>query len=150
RDTVPPSRPVIDRVIVLPGMGFSILQITAYVPGRGEVELLKAPGVAEAERIYREAPADRNRTTNFGAGVFAPYGGTDGRTPAAEGRTVSVTVAGKPLDLPVNVGDGAEPRFAIHGFLHTRRAVVTRLQGDDRGASVDATLDAGNFDVGWP
>src|SRR5262245_60640903 len=70
----PPDRAVIERVTILPGMGFSILQITAYLPGRGEVELLKAPDVAEAARIYRDAPADRNRTTNFGAGVFAPYG----------------------------------------------------------------------------
>jgi galactose mutarotase-like enzyme len=146
----PPSEVVIDRVTVVPGMGFSILQITAYVPGRGEVDLLKAPDVAEAARIYREAPADRNRTTNFGAGIFAPYGGTDGGTVSSDGRTVAVSVAGKQLALPVNVGDGNEPHFAIHGFLHTKRVVVTQLHGDDRGASLDATLDAGGFDVLWP
>src|SRR5438477_11898671 len=60
----PPSSSVIERVIVLPGQGFSILQITAYVPGHGDVDLLKAPDLAEAARIYRDTPADRKRTTN--------------------------------------------------------------------------------------
>src|SRR5262245_9365337 len=49
-----PTGVAIDRVVVLPAQGFSILQITAHVPGRGEVDLLKAPDVAEAARIYRE------------------------------------------------------------------------------------------------
>ena len=45
------DKPQFLQATVLPGRGMAVLQIKAYLPGKGEIDLLNAPPLPEAEKL---------------------------------------------------------------------------------------------------
>ena len=62
---------------VLPGRGMNVLQIRAFVPSKGEVELLASPPLADAATIMSGAGADTNGAASLtlGAPIEVPWAG---------------------------------------------------------------------------
>jgi len=130
---------------VLPGRGMNILQITAYIPGKGEVNLLASPTLEEAGKVLSGKGADANgaKSLAMGAAIEAPWAS---RIPGA------TSWHGIRLTLPTDEKDsyGAGGAVAAGGLLlkQTSDSVNTNVMPD--GGEVQATFRPGNFDGRWP
>jgi len=71
------SMPEFLSVTVLPGRGMNVLQIGAYIPGKGEVNLMDSPPVEDAESAMTGTGADRDGAASLamGGAFEAPWAG---------------------------------------------------------------------------
>jgi len=64
-------------VTILPGRGMNVLQITAYIPGKGEVNLLASPSIEGAESAMTGTGEDADGAASLamGGAFEVPWGG---------------------------------------------------------------------------
>jgi aldose 1-epimerase len=132
---------------LLPGRGMNVLQIKAYLPGRGEVTLLDAPSVAEAAMAMSGIADDLNgeKSLAMGGALEAPWAGSISGALLPGATSVLANWQGRGLTLPVNANG------ASAGGLLLKRAtdsVSTSVMPD--GGAMQATFNAGSFDGRWP
>ena len=62
-------------VTLLPGRGMNVFQITAYLPGRGEVSLLTSPSLDAATKILNDGTddPDGNKSFSMGGALLFPF-----------------------------------------------------------------------------
>jgi galactose mutarotase-like enzyme len=62
-------------VTLLPGRGMNVFQITAYLPGRGEVPLLASQSIDAAAKIMNGGPDDAqgNKSFSMGGAILFPF-----------------------------------------------------------------------------
>ena len=137
---------------VLPGRGMAVLQIKAYLPGKGEINLLNAPALPEAEKLLNDGDDQwGNQVFKIGGAILLPFANRIRGKVSSDGKTIAATVAGKTVTLPAN-WSGSEPgaeKHAIHGLMvRSKFQDVSLHNGTDR-SSVSAVLHAGNFDGHW-
>src|ERR1700758_1869488 len=60
---------------VLPGRGMNVFQITANIPGKGDVDVLASPSLTEAAAKLNGGPDDQNGNASFsfGGAFLVPY-----------------------------------------------------------------------------
>ena len=153
---VPPvtdkSKPQFLAATILPGRGMDVLQIKAYLPGKGEIEVLNSPPLEEAARLLgRDNDEFGNQVFKFGGAILLPFANRIRGEVAPDGRTITAIVAGRKVSLPANwsgKNPGAE-KHAIHGLMQRShfQNVITRKGPQD--SAVTAALHAGNFDGHW-
>ena len=139
---------------LLPGRAMMVWQLRAVLPGLGEVELLHAPPLEQAQTVLGAGPGDRvgNNSFKFGGAFLLPFANRiRGRFSAAD-RGLDTTIAGQPRRLFANGGGqapGAE-QYAIHGLV-LNRAVdeLEHLPGADSDGA-RAVIQAGDFGGCWP
>ena len=144
------SMPEFLSVTLLPGRGMNVLQITAYLPDKGEVPLLASPSVEEAERAMTGHDADANGAASLAVGgaFEAPWAGGIWGGPSAQGR-VSTAWRGHAMTLPA-VGTGAEASVAKDGLLLTRASASADTAASPDGGQAEADFEAGDFGAHWP
>lgn len=146
------NKPQFLQAIFLPGRGMAVLQIKAYLPGKGEIDLLNAPALAEAEQVLDKSDDEfGNEVFKMGGAILLPFANRIRGDPSPDGKTITTVVLGQKLTLPANwsgSNPGAE-RHAIHGLMRKShfQDVVSRNGVQD--SAVSATLHAGNFDGHW-
>src|ERR1700677_4591616 len=71
------SGPEFLAATLLPGRGMNTLQITAYLPDKGEVALLASPSLAEANRLMNGTDGDENggESLEMGGAIEVPWAG---------------------------------------------------------------------------
>ncbi len=146
------SKPQFLAATVLPGRGMAVLQIKAYLPGKGEVDLLTAPPPAEAEQLLDKGDDEfGNQVFKIGGAILLPFANRIRGSIAPDGKTITATVAGRKVTLPANWSgnDPGAEKHAIHGLMRKSRFqdVITRNGVQD--SAVNAILHAGNFDGHW-
>jgi galactose mutarotase-like enzyme len=146
------ARPAFSTAQILPARGMMTLQITAWLPARGETDLL-FPDIEEAQRILEGDPGSfpGNRSYRVGGAILLPYANRIRGKLSPDGRTILAEALGKPLRLPANASGsrpGAE-RFAMHGLILAERAALVSRDTTDQLDSVQARLEAGDFGGGW-
>jgi aldose 1-epimerase len=140
---------------LLPGRGMSVLQITAYLPDKGEVNLLAAPTLNEASRRFSAADAAAQRAVGLETGgvVEAPWAGWLGGVKTTDGSNLMAMWHGRGLMVPGNNAgthdSGRVSAASDGGLLLTRRSdnVTSNVMPD--GGSAQAEFKAGNFDGHW-
>ncbi len=140
------STPEFLSATILPGKGMDILQIHAYVPGRGEVDLLASPSLEEATKLL---DGDDPRAWQIGGPVAAPWAGWIPGVRTADGTKITAEWRGRPLVLPrTGLRDGTD--IAMGGLLLglSGQKVANNTMPD--GGAVQAVFDAGNFGGRWP
>ena len=145
------SKPQFLEATVLPGRGMAVLQIKAFLPGKGEINLLNAPPLPEAEQVLDKDNNFGNEVFKIGGAILLPYANRIRGTLSPDGKTITATVAGKTVTLPANWSGnnpGAE-KHAIHGLMLNSKFTGVRSGNDRQQSSVTATLSAGNFDGHW-
>jgi galactose mutarotase-like enzyme len=146
------GRPQFLQATVLPGRGMAVLQIKAYLPGKGEIDLLNSPPLPEAEQLLDKGDDEfGNEIFKIGGAILLPFANRIRGKLSPDGKTITATVAGKTVNLPANWSGnnpGAE-KHSIHGLMRQSRFqnVITRNGVQD--SAVIATLHAGNFDGHW-
>jgi len=143
------GQPEFVSATLLPGRGFNLWQLTAFLPGHGEVPLLVSPPVAEASSLLNGTGPDANGTasTNYGGAFLAPWASQLQGGPSAAPGNLQTQWHGERLEFP-SVTPGSS--LSTEGLLLARAAdaVQTRVMPD--GVSALATFHAGTFAGGWP
>src|SRR5690348_795140 len=147
------SEPQFLGATVLPGNGMNLLQIRAYVPGLGDIDLLDAPDVAGAKDLLEnQNDAFGNKSFSMGGAILLPYPNRIRGKLSADGKTVETSIGGKMMELPAN-WKGKKPGaeiHAMHGLIMSAHFQDVKHQNGAAESSVSGFLEGGNFDRHWP
>jgi aldose 1-epimerase len=129
---------------ILPGMGMSVLQITAYLPDRGATPLLAAPSVEAMAQGSMGPPTGVNDSNGV---IEVPWGGelTGGVTPV--GTTVSVNWKGRDLEIPTD--PGGRPDISDGGLLNGQAVDESHKTPLPEGALAQGIFRGLSFDDHW-
>jgi aldose 1-epimerase len=147
------SKPAILSAVILPGRGMNILQVTAYVPGKGTVDMFVAPPLDQAPQFFDNAPDDPFGTASYKAGgaILIPYANRIRGKLLPDKKAVDATILDKKVNLPANSKGkkaGAE-LHSMHGLILNRAMDSLSVHSGDTEAAVDASMDAGDFGGHW-
>lgn len=165
------THPEFLSVTLLPGRGMNVFQITAWLPGKGEVPLLASPTIDKAALILNNGPGDEagNQSFSMGGALLFPFANRIRGPLSPDKKTIAVTWQDRTVQLLANWNGklfGAQPN-AMHGQLLNARADVidTKTMYDsasaiavyhlkakghwfsDNDVTVDVTLEANSVDV---
>jgi aldose 1-epimerase len=140
------ARPEFLSATLLPGRGMNVLQITAYIPGRGEVNLLASPALEIATKAMIGTGADANGQTSLTLG--SPF-----EVPCADGVWGTTTATGhiasawraRVLNLP-DRGAGV----STSGLLLASAADSVNTTTLPDGGGAQAIYNANDFGGRWP
>ena len=146
------AKPQFLSATLLPGRGMAVLQIKAYLPGKGEIDLLNSPPLPEAAKLLNDQDDEfGNQVFKIGGAILVPYANRIRGKLSPDGKTIAAMVAGHAVSLPANWSGnnpGAE-KHSIHGLMRRSKFQDVRFQNDVDGSVVNAVLHAGNFNGHW-
>lgn len=136
-------------VTLLPGRGMNVFQITAMIPGHGEVPLLVSPQLADATGILTGDHDDANgsASTTLGGALLAPWAQSLSGTPTGTPGLLETAWNGHRLTFPAA---GPRSMMSVEGLLLNRGADSVRSSMLPDGQSAVATFHAGDFNGNWP
>jgi len=142
------STPEFLSATMLPGRGMNVLQITAYIPGKGEVNLLASPPIeaAAAALTGTGEDADGQRSLTMGGAFEVPWADGIWGAGTAGGNHASTTWRGHVLTLPATGAAGA----AAGGLMLAQGATSTGTTSLPDGGQAQATFEATDFGKRWP
>jgi len=131
------SVPEFLSVTMLPGRGMNILQISAYIPGKGVVNLLASPAVEDATQAMSGVGADTGgqASETMGGAFELPWAGP---TPTS----ATATWQGHALSLPVAESQG--------GLMLAEAADSVSTAAVLDGGEARAIFHARDFGRQWP
>jgi galactose mutarotase-like enzyme len=139
---------------LLPGRGMNVLQITAFIPQKGEVNLLVSPTLQDAAKLLTGTGADTNGAESLamGAAIELPWANRISGVSTPDGKNLSTLWHGNRLVLPTDAKDsyGVAGVVAAAGLLlkQPSDSINTNVMPD--GGEAQATYHPGNFDGHWP
>jgi galactose mutarotase-like enzyme len=135
--------------MLLPGRGMNLLQITASVPGKGEVPILLSPSLADATRVLTGAGEDANGnvSTTFGAAILAPWAGRLTGSPTSSSSTLESVWEGARISFPPAHPGGT---ISTMGLMLDRPADNVSTDTIPDGQAATAVYHAGSFSGSWP
>lgn len=138
---------------LLPGRGLNVLQITAYLPEKGEVQLLASPSLQDAGQLLGGpgVPEAPGAALTVGGVIEVPWAGRMLGLQSADGDNLITMWRGRRLSLPIdsderNKGGGT---MAVGGLLRTRASNELRTNVMPDGGVAQATFQTGSFDDHW-
>jgi aldose 1-epimerase len=142
------STPEFLSATMLPGRGMNVLQITAYVPGKGEVNLMASPSVEGAASAMngKGADLDGQASMAMGGAFEVPWAGRIWGIAAPTGGHLTTVWRGHTITVPVS-GDGA---IAADGLMLTQASDSAATTGLLDGGQAQAVFHAGDFGGHWP
>jgi aldose 1-epimerase len=146
------SKPQFLDAVVLPGIGMNLLQLKAYLPGKGDIQVLTTMDLPDAKK-FLETDNDEfgNNAFKLGAAMLVPYPNRIRGKLSPDGKTLTTMIAGHRLTLPANwagKNPGAE-RHAMHGLILTSKFQDVKEHDGPQESTVTALLHGGNFGGHW-
>ena len=142
------TRPEFLSATLLPGRGMNVFQITAYLPGKGEVSLLTSPSVEDASKVLVGGSGDEsgNKSFSFGGALLFPFANRILGPLSADKKTIAATWQNRTIQLLANwhgKNPGA-PLHAMHGEILDARAdaIDTKAMSDSATATATYHLKA--------
>lgn len=137
------SGPEFVSATLLPGRGMNLLQLKAYIPQMGNVDLLASPSLVDAAKQMtgEGEDADGGASLTMGGAIEAPWAGRIWGM-ASDGSTIA-NWQGHTLHLPANGGK------SNGGLLLARQADTVKTSVLPDGGQTQAIYDAGDFDGHW-
>ncbi len=147
------SGPQFLSATIFPGRGFNVFQISANIPGMGEVNLMASPTVDEAASVLTDTGADAfgTKSTSFGGAFLVPYPNRILGKLTPDGRNITTSWQGHTLTLPADwagKNPGAQ-KHAIHGLIMDQKVDNIMQSTTADGQTVTGVLHAGNFGGHW-
>lgn len=133
---------------LLPGRGMNTLQITAFLPDKGEVELLDAPTVEGVAKAL-QASAATGASLQLGGTLELPWAGNLAGTRSGDQKGITTMWHGHSLTLPAS-DTVAGVAVASSGLLVNKRSTAISSNVMPDGGEAQATFSLGNFDGRWP
>ena len=134
---------------LLPGRGMNILQITARLPGHGEVDLLASPSQPKAAAALSDTGADAHGalSSTMGAAFLTPWAGRLTGRPSGTPGVLQTLWVGQRLTFPAATPGSL---LSTPGLLLDRGADSTHTEGVLGSQSVEGTFHPGTFSGNWP
>ena len=145
------STPQFLSATILPGRGMNVLQITAYIPGAGEVKLLASPSVEGAAEAMTGMGADGSgqASLTMGSAFEVPWAdGIWGTISSGDGRVVT-SWRGHTMALPA-IGSGDAAEGVSGGLMLSEGADSADTTALPDGGEAEANFDAADFGAHWP
>jgi aldose 1-epimerase len=132
----------------LPGRGMNVLQVTALIPGHGEVPLLVSPQIASAAGVLNGQDEDANgsASTSLGGAILVPWAQRLSGSSTSTAGVLSTNWNGKRLSFPAE-NEGSN--MSVEGLLLNRGADSVKSDVLPDGQSVVAVFHAGDFSGNW-
>jgi len=148
------QKPEFLSVTVLPGRGMNVFQITADVPGKGEIPILASPNLEQAASKLNGGPGDEfgNASFSFGGAFLVPYPNRIIGKLSPDGNTVTTEWHGKTITLPANWHNSADPakdKHAMHGLILASQTQDVQTNAVPDGQSLTGIIHAGDFGGHW-
>jgi galactose mutarotase-like enzyme len=142
------AKPEFLSATILPGRGMNLYQITANIPGKGEIPLF-----FDLPDQFSTPPDDANGDASFlGGGAFlVPYPNRIRGKLSADGKTLTAEWQGKTITLPANwkgKAAGAEPH-AMHGLILKTPVEELKTETTADGQTETGVIHAGDFGGRW-
>jgi len=135
------SMPEFLSATMLPGRGMNVLQITAYIPGKGEVNLLASPSVEAAASAMTGTDADANGQTSLAMGGAFEVPWADRIWGAPSATHGAIVWRGHSITLPAE-GSG--------GLILAEAADPAGTTALPDGGQAKAVFHPGDFGTHWP
>lgn len=138
---------------LLPGRGMNTLQITAYLPDKGEVQLLASPTLDEAAKRLTGTGDDAGGAASLelGGAIELPWAGALPGVRVPEKDAVQASWHGHMLNLPMAQTTSRETTaVAYGGLLMGERASTVSSNVMPDGGESQAHYTAGSFGGRWP
>jgi len=146
------TKPEFTSVTLLPGRALMLQQITAFFPGKGEVDVLASPSLADSATMLNEKDdANGDLSYRLGAAFLFPYPNRIRGTLSADGKTLTTSWQGHTITLPAN-NIGAKPtaeRHAMHGLILKTPVDKLEVTQTKEGATAIGIIHGGNFNGHW-
>ncbi len=148
------KKPQIIAAHVIPGRGMNIYQLEAYLPGKGEVDMLYAPPLEEAPGFFDNGQEDfmGNKSFMTGGAILVPYPNRIRGKLLADGKSIETKIHGNTVILPANwssAGNTKGEKVAMHGLILKSGMNEITTHSDNSKAQVTGVLKAGDFDGRW-
>jgi aldose 1-epimerase len=142
------AKPEFLTATILPGRGMNLFQITANIPGKGEIPLF-----FDLPNQFESGGEDSVGNLSFlGGGAFlVPYPNRIRGKLSADGKTLATEWHGKTITVPANFGGkkpGAEVH-SIHGLILKTPAESVNTETTADGQTVTGIIHAGDFGGHW-
>jgi galactose mutarotase-like enzyme len=146
------DRPQFLEATFLPNHGMNLLQIKAYLPGKGVVNLLASPPLEEALAKLDGPDPYGNEAFKIGGAFLLPYANRIRGVLSEDGQSIEADASGQKLHLPANwKGDHAGAELhSMHGLILNARFVEIRRADGPKKSTLSALLHAGDFAGRWP
>ncbi len=127
----------------------NLFQVRAYVPGLGEIDVLRSPSLEdEAQQLTgRDDDFMGVHSFRFGGAILLPFANRIRGRLLPDRRVIETKVLDHEIRLPAD-WQGKDPgaeKCGIHGLILASKMDIVRVSDDH----VSATFDAGNFDNHW-
>jgi galactose mutarotase-like enzyme len=147
------QKPEFLSATILPGRGMNVFQITANLPGKGQIEVLASPSLSDAAAKLNGGPGDEygNASFSFGGAFLVPFPNRIRGKASADGKTITTEWHGKTITLPANwpgKNPGAEP-VAMHGLITASKTEDVNVQSVSDGQVLTGTIHADDFGGHW-
>jgi galactose mutarotase-like enzyme len=141
------AKPEFLTATILPGRGMNLFQITANIPGKGEIPLF----FDLPDQFSSGDDSDGNLSFAGGGAFLVPYPNRIRGKLSADGKTLTTEWHGKTLTLPANF-DGKKPgaeKHSIHGLILKSQAESVSTETTADGQTVTGIIHAGDFGGHW-
>jgi aldose 1-epimerase len=147
-----PTKPQFIQATILPGNGMNLLQLKAFLPGKGTIDVLATMALPDAKK-YLETDNDSfgNNSFKLGGAILLPYPNRIRGTLSQDGTTLQTTIDGQQVTLPAN-WHGKNPNaevHAMHGLIFSSDFKDVKHKNGPKESTVSAVLHAGNFGGHW-
>lgn len=147
------AQPQFLTATVLPGRGMNLFQVTALVPGKGEIPLLASPSLTAAAKVLSGTGDDAtgNKSFSLGGAFLVPFANRIVGNVSADGKTVTTEWHGVPIHLDANwkgKNPGAKPH-AMHGLMLDAKVPDAKTTDVPDGQEISGEIDAGDFNGHW-
>jgi aldose 1-epimerase len=147
------NKPEFLSVTLLPGRGMNMFQVTAAIPGKGEIPLLHSPSLEDAAQVLTGTGRDAggNASFSFGGAFLVPYPNRIFGEASSDGKSVITHWRGHALALPANFPskNPTGPVVAIHGLITKDKVENLQTQTTPDGQTVTGVIHAGDFGGHW-
>jgi aldose 1-epimerase len=148
------ASPEFTSLTVLPGRGMNLFQITANIPGKGEVPVFASPSLTDAAAKLNGGPDDTNGNASFsfGGAFLIPYPNRIIGKLSPDQKTVTTEWHGKTITLPANWHNSLKPTedfHAMHGLILASPTQDVQVQSSSDGQTLTGTIHAGDFGGHW-
>jgi aldose 1-epimerase len=138
---------------VLPGRGMNLFQIKAYLPGKGDIDVIASPSLQEAAQTLNNGPEDFYdlKSVTMGGAILVPFANRVRGKLSPDGKTIETKVNGKMISLPANWSakhPNAE-KMNLHALILDAKFSDVNVSHSGDQQSVSAVLHGGNFDGHW-
>jgi aldose 1-epimerase len=151
--TLDGKKPEFLSVTLLPGRGMNMFQVTAAIPGKGEIPLMHSPSIEDAAKVLTGTGRDAlgNASFSFGGAFLVPYPNRIIGERSSDGKSVVTHWRGKTLALPANFPskNPGGPVVAIHGLITLDKVENLQTQTTADGQTVTGVIHAGDFGGHW-